>query len=155
MLCHLSNPQQSTSPWEKKVKHPKMIESWKVEYDTCMPCYCPRHVSQVKCLVTATGLLSLFASVIHWSELWTLEFSSQTHCYQFFSPWFFILFWVFLYVNSDRNTSVLWSMSCLAPLPSPPFRVSVRVYDSKGGIIPGPMACALRCNLVTCHLTNP
>lgn len=60
MLCHLSNPHQSTSPWEKKVKHPKMIESWKVEYDTHMPCYCPRHVSQVKCLVTATGLLSLF-----------------------------------------------------------------------------------------------
>lgn len=70
MLCHLSNPHQSTSPWErkkkkKKVNHPKMIESWKAEYDTCMPCYCPRHVSRVRCLVTATGSLSLFACVIH------------------------------------------------------------------------------------------
>lgn len=64
MLCHLSNPQQSTSPRGKKVKHPKMIERWKVEYETCMPFYCPRHVSQVKCLVTATGLSSLFAFVL-------------------------------------------------------------------------------------------
>lgn len=64
LQCHLSNPQQSTSPWEKKVKHPKMIESWKEEYDTCMPCYCPMHVSQVKCLVTATGLLCLYYSLV-------------------------------------------------------------------------------------------
>lgn len=65
--CPIRTSQQ---PPGKKVNNPKMIERWKAEYDTCMPCYCPRHVSPVKCLV-----MSLLLFAVHILSLCTIWFN--------------------------------------------------------------------------------
>ena len=62
MLCHLSNLQQSTTPWEKNVNNPKMIERWKVKCDMCMPCYCASVFHKSNVLPSLSFMHYLFAS---------------------------------------------------------------------------------------------
>lgn len=131
---------------EKKSSTQKMIESWKEEYDTHMPCYCPRHVSQVKALVAATGLPSLCSSGIH-----------MPSTYSWLSLLFFLCVWISNIIPIYFEEAS-WFILCSTPLSSPNgFDFCLRLSASKGRDYSWPRAvsCVLKCSSVTCHLTNP
>lgn len=52
------------NPLGKNVNNLKMIERWKVKCDICMPCYCPRRLSQVKCpAAVATAVIHALTDI--------------------------------------------------------------------------------------------